>query len=106
MEDKKNGSWWSVLGILSLLIVPLICCGGPLIAGILGATGVGLFITGFLKNWLLAGVIGIVLVMGIVIFVKQRNKRKAACHCDVKLSSPLTSAKDANLSNHHSTNKT
>ncbi|MDP9728006.1 hypothetical protein [Alicyclobacillus tolerans] len=47
MEDKKNGSWWSVLGILSLLIAPLICCGRPLIAGILGATGVGLFIPVF-----------------------------------------------------------
>jgi len=53
MEDRGNDT--GVWAILPLLIMPLICCGGPALVALLGATGIGAVFAGITKYWIVGG---------------------------------------------------
>ncbi|MCY0903011.1 MAG: hypothetical protein OWU32_12665, partial [Firmicutes bacterium] len=50
-QTQGIGGW----GLVGLLLLPLLCCGGPALIGLLGASGVGLLIAGAARDWILAG---------------------------------------------------
>lgn len=68
MSDASEGRGWRWLSALGLVLLPLVCCGLPLLiaAGALGAVGSVLS-----SPWLLGGALAI--VAGAVVWVLQRR---------------------------------
>lgn len=73
-QTQGVGGW----GLIGLLLLPLLCCGGPALIGVLGASGVGLLIAGAARDWLLAGGL-FALALATAIFALSRRRRKASC---------------------------
>lgn len=73
-QTQGVGGW----GLVGLLVLPLLCCGGPALIGLMGASGVGLLIAGAARDWILAGGL-IALALATTIFALSRRRRKACC---------------------------
>lgn len=73
-KTEGVGGW----GLIALLLVPLLCCGGPALIGLIGASGIGLLIAGAARDWILAGGL-FALALASTIFVLTRRRRKASC---------------------------
>jgi len=76
-DANDRGPGW---GILALLFVPLLCCGGPAIVGLLGASGIGAIWAGFARSWMIGGVLAIIaLVTGALVWRRrQRHSLRGA----------------------------
>lgn len=75
MDKKKSGDGWGILGVLGILILPLLCCGGPFILAALGATGLGATLAAFTKNWVLGGIL--LILASIILFILIKRSRKS-----------------------------
>ncbi|WCK52983.1 mercury transporter [Aneurinibacillus sp. Ricciae_BoGa-3] len=80
MDEKKTNTGWGILGAIAALILPLLCCGGPLLLAGLGASGVGAALSGVVKNWVL-GAMFVVMAIAIIAMVTRRKSRKGMDCC-------------------------
>lgn len=74
MNKEKSGNQLGILGVLGLLILPILCCAGPLILGALGVTGLGAVFAGFTKNWVLGGFLLVLAIFIFSIMIKRSRK--------------------------------
>lgn len=87
---KGTRSAWGIVGIL---LLPLLCCGGPLLFALLGATSLGAVFAGTGRAWLLGGVLlALALVAGGILV--RRMRHHAAC--DFNCCSPASNASKEN----------
>jgi hypothetical protein len=79
---EKSGSHLGVIGMVGALLIPLVCCGGPILLGAVGATGAAAFLAGSFKDWLIAGILAAVAVAALATWLFER-RRKQAASCNV-----------------------
>ncbi len=99
MKDQGNDTGGrGVWSILLLLIMPLICCGGPALVALLGATGIGAVFAGITKYWIVGGMLLVIAGIVSVLFVRGRHRRSMDCcvprqdhHRDMDCCSPKPS---------------
>lgn len=76
--EKDHKSAWGVVGIL---LLPLLCCGGPLLLALLGTTSLGAVFAGAGKDWLLGGALAVLAILAGVVLVR-RMRHRTSCAVD------------------------
>lgn len=77
MEKDHKGAW----GMVGILLLPLLCCGGPLLFALLGTTSLGAVFAGVGKDWLLGGVLAVLAIVAGVVLVR-RMRHRTSCAVD------------------------
>ena len=72
-NEPKRSSGTGAWGLLGLAAIPVLCCGLPIFMGTLGFTAVGAVLAAS-RYWILGG---LVILMGIVMFIVSRKGRKS-----------------------------
>jgi len=70
-KPPRDFSTWSIVGIL---LIPVLCCAGPALIGVLGTLGLGAVWASVAHNWLVSGVfVVIALAIASVVIVLRRR---------------------------------
>ncbi|MCY0894851.1 MAG: hypothetical protein OWS03_00960 [Alicyclobacillaceae bacterium] len=75
---EEPRSHLGLIGMVGALLIPLVCCGGPILLGAVGATGAGAFLAGSFKDWLIAGILAAVALVALATWLFERRHRQAA----------------------------
>ncbi|SUL29377.1 mercuric transporter [Staphylococcus aureus] len=79
-ENRSKGNRWGVwafFGILLVpLLVPLLCCAGPILLVALGSTGIGALFAGATGNWWLTGIFAALAIVMIALILSKLLKNK------------------------------
>ncbi len=74
MENQNRNKETGLLALLGMAVLPMLCCGLPLLIGAIGFTAVGTFLTAD-RYWIIGG---LVILMGLIMFLLLRRGRKSA----------------------------
>ena len=80
-QNRSKGSRWGVLGFFGILLVPLLCCAGPILLAALGGTGIAAIFTGTTGNWWLTGIFAALVIVMIVLILKKSLKGQERSTC-------------------------
>ncbi|MEJ9152547.1 hypothetical protein [Bacillus smithii] len=80
MEKKSSKSTLAALAALGVLaLFPVVCCGGPVIFTILGATSISAILGTIANIWVSMGILFILIVGGAAIAILRFRSRQADC---------------------------
>jgi hypothetical protein len=79
MGEKKGAGMGGMLGVLALMMILLICCGGPLVVALVGTAGIGAVLAGAAKYWIVSGILLIAGMGGGIMWARGRGRRRADC---------------------------
>ncbi|WP_044896174.1 hypothetical protein [Bacillus alveayuensis] len=70
MEENGSKSMLAAIGVLALL--PLVCCGGPILFTLFGATSISAILGTIVNRWITAaGILFILIVGGATIAIRR-----------------------------------
>ncbi len=89
-QNRNNGA--GLWALLAMAVLPVLCCGLPLLIGALGLTAGGVFLT-VSRYWILGG---LVFLVGIVMFTMSRRGRKPGLDSCCVIPQAKNSSKEKN----------
>ncbi|WP_053028419.1 hypothetical protein [Staphylococcus haemolyticus] len=75
-ENRSKGNRWGVWPFFGILLVPLLCCAGPILLVALGSTGIGTLFAGATGNWWLTGIFAALAIVMIALILSKLLKNK------------------------------
>lgn len=83
MEENGSKSMLAAFGVLALL--PLVCCGGPILLTLFGATSISAILGTIANSWITAGILFILIVGGSTITIRRLRSRQTDCCSSSKM---------------------
>lgn len=90
MDNDKRPRDLTAWGIVGILLLPILCCAGPALIGVLGTLGLGAVFASIAHDWLV-GAIFLVIAVGIASVLIVR-RRRADCTSSTACSSTQSQA--------------